>query len=53
VTADRLRAGPDALGEAKYAVMSSPARAAERERHHEFVSDLLETVDEAEVGDQG
>jgi hypothetical protein len=51
VTADLLGAGPGAVGEAKDAVLSSPARVAERERHRELVSDLLEAVEQ--IGDTG
>ena len=49
VTMDLLGGGAGALGAAKEAVLSRPARAAEREHHQRLVSDLLEIVDE--IGD--
>jgi hypothetical protein len=47
VTLDLMKAGPGTLGRAKETVLLSRARAAQLERHREWVSGLLSAVEES------
>ncbi|MFJ4917598.1 hypothetical protein [Streptomyces sp. NPDC088726] len=49
VTRELLGAGPEALGQAKTLVLTSPARQVERKQHQRLVEDLVDALEQADT----
>lgn len=49
VTRELLGAGPEALGQAKTLVLTSPARQVERKQHQRLVEDLVDALEQTDT----